>query len=67
MDTTIKPDRIAETIDKWRTDTYPMYVRERAMVAFYNSGPLPVAEECEDEPPTSLGLASGTSKGRTIS
>lgn len=56
MDTTIKPDRIAETIDKWRTDTYPMYVRERAMVAFYNSGPLPVAEECEDEPPTSLGL-----------
>jgi len=53
---TIDPKRIASSIDRWRTDSFPMYMRERTMVAFYNSGPMPIEEECTDEPPTSLGL-----------
>lgn len=52
----ISPARIAASVDKWRTDSWPNWLRERQIVAFYNSGPMPTAEECEDDPPSSLGL-----------
>lgn len=50
--------RILTTCNKMREDLWPLWCRERALVSFYNSGPLPADynEECADEAPISLGV-----------
>lgn len=52
-----KADVILETCNRMREDLWPLWCRERRLVAYYNSGPLPFdQDECSDDVPISLGL-----------
>lgn len=51
-------DRIITACNRMRQDLWPLWQRERALVGFYNSGPLPTDcnEACDDDAPISLGV-----------
>lgn len=54
----LKAERIVAAVNKMRQELWPLWQRERALVAFYNSGPLPTDcnEASDDEVQCSLGL-----------
>lgn len=54
----LSAERIITACNRMREDLWPLWQRERALVAFYNSGPLPTDcnEADDDEPPISLGI-----------
>lgn len=55
MSDRISATRILTAVSDWRTQLWPLWMRERAIVAYYNAGPIPTDEPCDDSP-ISLGL-----------
>lgn len=55
MSERISATRILTAVSEWRTQLWPLFMRERALVAYYNAGPMPTDEPCDDAP-ISLGL-----------
>lgn len=61
-DSEVKPRKltsfeILDNLDRLRIALWPQWMKERMLVRFYNSGPLPAdEEECGDDAPVSLGL-----------
>lgn len=57
-----KPDkidceRIIRVVNRFRENLWPFYQKERLLVNYYNAGPVPDEELCEDAP-ISLGLGN---------
>lgn len=55
MSDRLSASRILTNVSDWRTNLWPLFIRERAIVAYYNAGPIPMDEPCDDSP-ISLGL-----------
>lgn len=55
MSDRISATRVINAVSQWRTRLWPLWMRERAIVGYYNAGLLPTDEPCDDTP-VSLGL-----------
>lgn len=57
---TLNATTIISTVNKWYADLYPIWVRERMMIDFYNGGRIPTdrEDEFDEDAPVSLGLGN---------